>query len=177
MPVFDLEVHSDFELSVFVFEQLKSFLFPFPISSPLAMFWEPAPATDDAQPARGPLIANSHAASLLFADTDWNPGQETLLVAHLDRNRQLIAVTRHDSDQHDEILLPVRSIIADCARYDSESLILAHNHPSGDPTPSTDDLRATRGIAAVLKALDIALDDHLIFGRDGSTSLRAMGLL
>ena len=175
--MFELAFYSDIELSVFVFEQLKHFLSPHAIDNPLSMFWEPAPATDDAQPARGPLIANSHAASMLFGDTDWNPEQETLLVAHLDRNHQLIAVTRHDSDRHDEILLPVRSIIADCARYDSESLILAHNHPSGNPTPSASDLQATRRLATVLRALDISLDDHLIFGRDSSISMRALGLL
>jgi DNA repair protein RadC len=50
---------------------------------------------------------------------------------------------------------------------------LIHNHPSGDPTPSTADVKMTLDIIAVATPLGVAIHDHLIVGRDGHTSLRA----
>lgn len=54
---------------------------------------------------------------------------------------------------------------------------MVHNHPSGDPSPSKADIAITRDIAAALKALDIALHDHLIIGREKHASFRGLGLL
>ncbi|MBN9533500.1 MAG: DNA repair protein [Alphaproteobacteria bacterium] len=54
---------------------------------------------------------------------------------------------------------------------------LMHNHPSGDPTPSQADIAMTREIANAAKALKIALHDHLVIGRKGHVSFKAMGLL
>lgn len=54
---------------------------------------------------------------------------------------------------------------------------MMHNHPSGDPSPSKADIAITREIVAALKALDIALHDHLIVGRDKHASFRGLGLL
>ncbi|HEY4311103.1 MAG TPA: JAB domain-containing protein [Pirellulales bacterium] len=52
-----------------------------------------------------------------------------------------------------------------------------HNHPSGDPTPSKADITMTREIAAAAKALHIAIHDHLVIGRGGHASFKALGLL
>ena len=52
-----------------------------------------------------------------------------------------------------------------------------HNHPSGDPTPSRADIEMTRDIAAAAKALGIAVHDHLVVGRGGTASFKALGLL
>ena len=57
------------------------------------------------------------------------------------------------------------------------ALILAHNHPSGDPKPSREDIRLTRLVATAGEALDIRLHDHLIVARSGWISLRAGGYL
>ncbi|MBN9566986.1 MAG: DNA repair protein [Alphaproteobacteria bacterium] len=54
---------------------------------------------------------------------------------------------------------------------------MLHNHPSGDPTPSQADIAMTREIANAAKALKIALHDHLVIGRKGHVSFKAMGLL
>jgi len=54
---------------------------------------------------------------------------------------------------------------------------LIHNHPSGDPAPSQADISMTRTIAAIAQPLGIALHDHLIIGRNGHTSLRALQLI
>ncbi|HET7281679.1 MAG TPA: JAB domain-containing protein [Sphingomicrobium sp.] len=55
--------------------------------------------------------------------------------------------------------------------------MLAHNHPSGDPRPSDSDLHATRRLATAAAALDCAVVDHLVFGRNECTSLRQLGYL
>ena len=60
---------------------------------------------------------------------------------------------------------------------DASAVILAHNHPSGDPTPSRGDVEATRRIAEAGRALDICIHDHVIVARSGWTSFRALGLL
>ena len=54
---------------------------------------------------------------------------------------------------------------------------MVHNHPSGDPTPSRADIDMTRQIAEAARALRIAVHDHLVVGRDGVASFKALGLL
>jgi len=56
-------------------------------------------------------------------------------------------------------------------------LILAHNHPSGDPQPSEGDIEATRRISAAAGALDIHIHDHVILARSGWSSFRSLGLI
>ena len=54
---------------------------------------------------------------------------------------------------------------------------MVHNHPSGDPTPSTADVEMTHQVAAAAKGLGIALHDHIVVGRAGNTSFKSLGLL
>lgn len=54
---------------------------------------------------------------------------------------------------------------------------LVHNHPSGDPKPSRDDIEMTREVKAAAEALGIAIHDHLVIGRKGHASFRSLGLL
>jgi DNA repair protein RadC len=62
-------------------------------------------------------------------------------------------------------------------KLNAAALIVAHNHPSGDPTPSADDIAVTRALVEAGKLLDIDLLDHLIIGRSGFTSLKQRGLV
>jgi DNA repair protein RadC len=55
--------------------------------------------------------------------------------------------------------------------------MLVHNHPSGDPKPSRDDIEMTREVKAAAEALGIAIHDHLVIGRKGHASFRSLGLL
>jgi len=76
------------------------------------------------------------------------------------------------------VALPVRAIIADAARLGSAGIVLAHNYPSGDPTPSAADCRATRTLARTGETIDMAVVDHLVFAPGGQCrSFRRMGLL
>jgi DNA repair protein RadC len=75
------------------------------------------------------------------------------------------------------VRFPLREIMRDALRHGSAGIILAHNHPSGDSTPSDSDCRATRRLASAAEALDCTVIDHLIFGGDQCASFRRMGLL
>lgn len=109
-----------------------------------------------------------------FAESD--PARECLWVAHVDGRANCLHLSIHDGDAC-ETGLPVRSIITDVARHGSTGIILAHNHPSGDPKPSDSDCRATRRLASAAAALDCEIFDHLVFGGDSFSSFRRMGLL
>ncbi len=73
--------------------------------------------------------------------------------------------------------LRMRALLGEALRHDAAGIILAHSHPSGHCWPSGCDIAATRRLAEVARALDIALIDHLIFTADAIYSMRAGGLL
>ena len=109
-----------------------------------------------------------------MAETD--PAQEYLWVAHVDQDASCLHLSRHAGGAASADL-PIRVIIADAARHGSKGLILAHNHPSGDPSPSAADKRITRRLALVGEAMDVAILDHLVLAGGECRSMRQMGLL
>ena len=102
--------------------------------------------------------------------------REELWVAHTDEHARCIHLSRHAGDEAGAIF-PLRSIICDAITHRSSGIVLAHNHPSGDPRPSDADCRATRRLAAAAEALDCTVLDHLVFAGDNCTSLRRLGYL
>ncbi|MFB6294470.1 MAG: DNA repair protein RadC [Candidatus Nanohaloarchaea archaeon] len=76
----------------------------------------------------------------------------------------------------DEVAMPPRTIVREAVRHRAAAVILAHNHPSGDPTPSRNDIRATERVQEALSTVDIVLLDHIIIGDDWC-SLKAEGYL
>jgi DNA repair protein RadC len=107
---------------------------------------------------------------------DSDPRRESLWVAHVDEQARCLHLTRHDGDSAGASF-PLREIIADAAEHGSAGIVLAHNHPSGDPSPSESDCRATRRLASAAEALDCAVLDHLIFAGGDCASFRKLGLL
>jgi DNA repair protein RadC len=118
------------------------------------------------------------AARQFFADcmTEVDPSRENLWVAHLDDEARCLHLSRHEGDACG-VDFPLRDIIIDAAEHGSSAILLAHNHPSGDPRPSESDLRATRRLATAAEALDCKLLDHLIFAGSECRSLRRLGFL
>lgn len=124
------------------------------------------------------IIGTASDAAKLLIPMFSGCAEEKVVAAHLDGEQRLIATITSRNGGHDEVELPIRAIIEDALRLGSAGLILAHNHPSGDPRPSEADLAATRQLAATAENLDIRLHDHLIVGANGDCrSLRALGLL
>jgi len=109
-----------------------------------------------------------------FAESDGS--LEHLWVAHLDEWSRCLHLSCHPGDSGGTDF-PLKTIIADAALLRSSAIVLAHNHPSGDPTPSAADKRATRRLACAAEALDCRIADHLIFAGGKCASFRAMGLL
>jgi DNA repair protein RadC len=73
--------------------------------------------------------------------------------------------------------LTPRDVLHPAVRDAASSIVLVHNHPSGDPTPSVDDIEMTRAVARASRVLGIELLDHVVVARDGSSSLRDLGAL
>lgn len=119
------------------------------------------------------------AATTFFAhcfDKPADPKVEQLWVAHLDDQARCLHLSMHGGTS-DHVGLPVRDILRDAARLGSTGVVLAHNHPSGDPSPSTEDCRATRSLALAAEAIDLTVVDHLVFAGRHCRSLRRMGYL
>ena len=77
----------------------------------------------------------------------------------------------------DQAAVHVREVIRRAIDLGSAAIILVHNHPSGDPSPSRADIEITKAIADAGKRLNISVHDHLIVGTSGHVSLRAQGLI
>ena len=107
-----------------------------------------------------------------FADTD----AEKIVVAHLDSEARLIGLGDYDGTT-DDAELPVREIFSEALRLGTAALIIAHNHPSGDPEPSAADREATRMLAETGRRLGIDVRDHLVFAGEEVSSFRGLGLI
>ena len=77
----------------------------------------------------------------------------------------------------DHVPVYPREIIKRALELDASALILVHNHPSGDPTPSTQDIEMTERIVLAASAVGISVHDHLVIGKSNEVSFRSEGLI
>lgn len=103
--------------------------------------------------------------------------KEEFRVLFLDRKNHLIANEVQNRGTVDHTPVYPREIVKRALELGASSIILVHNHPSGDPTPSKADIAMTREVTGAAKALGIALHDHLVIGRGGHSSFKSLGLL
>ena len=108
---------------------------------------------------------------MAFAD------KEQFRILFLDKRNQLIADEVQQTGTVDHTPVYPREVIKRALELSATALILVHNHPSGDPTPSGADMRMTRELVDIAKPLGIAIHDHIIVGRDGHASFRSLGLI
>ena len=102
--------------------------------------------------------------------------QEHLVVVLLDTRNQLISIETVYVGSLNTSVIRVGEIFRAAIRANAASLIVAHNHPSGDASPSPEDVAVTRAFVEAGSLLDIEVLDHLIIGKDRHLSLRAAGL-
>jgi len=102
---------------------------------------------------------------------------EEFRVLFLDRKNVLLGEEVRQRGTVDHTPVYPREVVKRALELGASALILVHNHPSGDPTPSRADIAMTREIAAAAKALKIDLHDHLVIGRGRHASFKALGLL
>jgi DNA repair protein RadC len=95
----------------------------------------------------------------------------------LDHKNALIAAERQQTGTIDHAPVYPREVVKRALELGASAIIMLHNHPSGDPTPSKDDVAMTKAVAAAAEKLGILLHDHVVVGRKGHASLRSLGLL
>ncbi len=102
---------------------------------------------------------------------------EQLRLLFLDKSNTLIAEEIQQQGTIDETPIYPREVLKRALAHEAAAVIMVHNHPSGDPTPSAADLEMTRRIRDALRAVGIELHDHLVIARKGHVSFRNLGLL
>lgn len=103
--------------------------------------------------------------------------QEHFRILFLNRKNQLIADEVKQTGTVDHVSVYPREVMKRALELGASAIILVHNHPSGDPTPSDGDIEMTHEIIRAARPLDITIHDHVIIGRQGHTSFKSMGLL
>lgn len=103
--------------------------------------------------------------------------EESFLVLCLDSNLGLIQDKVHQTGTLNYVAVYPREIVKDALNCGAAHIVLAHNHPGGNPKPSFEDLKLTHDIKALAESLDIGVLDHLIVGHSGVVSLKALGHL
>jgi DNA repair protein RadC len=102
---------------------------------------------------------------------------EQFRVLYLDRKNVLIADEEQARGTVDHVPVYPREVVKRALELNASAIILVHNHPSGDPTPSESDISMTRQIDDAAQALGLTLHDHLIIGKSTELSLRTAGYL
>ena len=109
--------------------------------------------------------------AMAFAD------KEQFRLLFLDKRNQLIADEVQQTGTVDHTPVYPREVVKRALELSATALILVHNHPSGDPTPSRADIQMTQAIIDVAKPLGIAVHDHIIVGKEGHASLKGLKLI
>jgi len=102
---------------------------------------------------------------------------EQVRILFLNAKNLLLANEAMWSGSVDEAAVHVREVIARALSLGASAIIIVHNHPSGDPTPSQQDIRLTKDLVEAGRHMRVAVHDHVIVGSQGRTSLRALGLI
>jgi DNA repair protein RadC len=103
--------------------------------------------------------------------------REQFRVLFLDKRNQLIADEVQQVGTVDHAPVYPREVVKRALELSATAIILVHNHPSGDPTPSHADIEMTQQIVAVASPLGISVHDHIIVGKDGHASLKGLKLI
>ena len=108
---------------------------------------------------------------MAFAD------KEQFRILFLDKRNQLISDEVQQVGTVDHTPVYPREVVKRALELSATAIIMVHNHPSGDPTPSQADIQMTRSVIDVAKPLGIAVHDHIIVGRNGHASLKGLKLI
>lgn len=109
--------------------------------------------------------------AMAFAD------KEQFRVLFLDKRNQLISDEVQQVGTVDHTPVYPREVVKRALELSATAIIMVHNHPSGDPTPSQADVQMTRSVIDVAKPLGISVHDHIIVGRNGHASLKGLKLI
>ena len=109
--------------------------------------------------------------AMAFAD------KEQFRILFLDKRNQLIADELQQVGTIDHTPVYPREVVKRALELSATAIIMVHNHPSGDPTPSTADIQMTKSIVGIANPLGISVHDHIIVGKNGHASLKGLRLM
>jgi DNA repair protein RadC len=109
--------------------------------------------------------------TMAFAD------KEQFRIIFLDKRNQVIADEVQQTGTVDHTPVYPREVVKRALELSATAIILVHNHPSGDPTPSRADIQMTQAIVEIAKPLGISVHDHIIVGKEGHASLKGLRLI
>jgi DNA repair protein RadC len=109
--------------------------------------------------------------TMAFAD------KEQFSIIFLDKRNQIIADETQQTGTVDHTPVYPREVVKRALELSATALILVHNHPSGDPTPSRADIQMTQAIVDIAKPLGISVHDHIIVGKEGHASLKGLKVI
>ena len=127
------------------------------------------------KPEERPLIKNASDAAQLVMDMT-HLQQEQIRVMLLDSAQRVIAIPTIYIGTVNAAMLRVAELFKEAINRNSPAIVVVHNHPAGDPTPSPEDIRLTKRLVEAGKLLDIILLDHIIIGGSEWRSLKEMNL-
>ena len=126
---------------------------------------------------RRPVLSSSTALTAYLRGVLAGRSREQFRVLFLDKKNQLIRDEVMGEGTVDHAPVYPREVLRRALELNASALILAHNHPSGDPAPSAADVDMTRQVIAAAAALRIVVHDHVVVGGDEVASFRALGLI
>ena len=129
-----------------------------------------------AEPGERPVIQSPAQAAELLMYEMGALEKEHLRVLLLDTRNRLQRIVEVYQGSLNSSLIRIAEVFRDAVRSNAASIIVAHNHPSGDPSPSPEDVAVTKALIEAGKLLDIEVLDHLIIGRGRFISIKSKGL-
>jgi DNA repair protein RadC len=130
------------------------------------------PVARQADYLKNPKMVTTYFRTLLRGQRE-----EQFLVALLDARHRVLTVENLQQGTIDQAVVYPRRVAQAALDHRAKGVIAVHNHPSGDATPSEDDIQLTRNLKTALAAVDVLLLDHLVIGAASHFSMRQAGLL
>ncbi|KQW82264.1 RadC family protein [Brevundimonas sp. Root1279] len=127
--------------------------------------------------AKRPVITSWNALLAYVRVALQHEPREQFRVLYLDNRNQLILDEIQNRGTVDHAPVYPREVVRRALELSAKSMIIVHNHPSGDPTPSRADIEMTRQVVEAAKALELSVHDHLVVGREGVASFKQLGLM
>lgn len=133
--------------------------------------------TERARPAPRPVVRGLQDVVTLFTPTFQRLNHEELHGLYLNAYGKVLALRRLSVGSDHQVLVDPRRVLRPAVQLGAFAVILAHNHPGGDPTPSHADLDCTARVLQAAEYVGTQLYDHVIFASPEHASMRALGLL
>ena len=134
-------------------------------------------AMSRAEACQRPVLSSWTALTTYLRSSLAHAPREQFRTLYLDKRNILMREEHRAEGTTDHAPVYVREVLRRALELSASAMILVHNHPSGDPTPSRSDIDMTRRIVDAARVLDIQVHDHVIVGREGTSSFRALGLM